>query len=149
MRILFKSDGNITGSGFKAEWNFKCGGLFKATQLPQKIVSPGYPDSYSERLICVYKIVRTNNNNDIEIKFDDFDIEQIPSCRFDNLTITTFTGRPSFYWPSRMSNRFADVLCGDTIPPTRYYTSNVVLTFKTDAWLNRKGFSLTYKLDGI
>lgn len=152
MRILFRSDSNVTASGFKANWKFKCGGVFQATNKPKRIVSPGFPDMYPPNLICVYDIIRESSSDDIKISFDDFMLEsRSTGCEYDNLTIRSLPYKSigelrRMHWSP--TSRKIDVLCGHKLPVTNYYRQNMQLIFKTDKWVGDKGFSLTYQLDG-
>lgn len=72
--VRFKSNDKINGQGFRASWNTTCGGTIKVTSEKQYLVSPGYPMEYRGNLNCVYKFVAVNNN--INIRFEDFALEQ-------------------------------------------------------------------------
>lgn len=74
MRVVFRSNGNITAHGFKAKWTTSCGGTFKADRQPRYIVSPGYPNEYKSKMECVYTILAPNQN--IHLQFEDFALER-------------------------------------------------------------------------
>ncbi|KAJ8923869.1 hypothetical protein NQ315_010451 [Exocentrus adspersus] len=138
MKILFRSNGKTTASGFKAMWEWICGGTFEASKIPRSIISPGYPLLYSPSLNCVYNI--TTATDVLNLKFDDFDLEngtvRPTDCIYDNVTIS---GKYfAAYSPIKK------VYCGSTKPPTLRLKGNVVITFKTDKWVTHKGFKFTY-----
>ncbi|KAJ8975807.1 hypothetical protein NQ317_013738 [Molorchus minor] len=132
LKLLFRTNSDITANGFKAHWEWNCGGTFEASKKERYIVSPGYPIAYKPNLKCVYNIVTTASV--LNIRFDDMDIEKgSTDCIYDNVTITGIYLR---------SNR---VYCGTDKPDFIRIRGNVTITFKTDAVINRKGFKFMFK----
>ncbi|XP_018577861.1 cubilin-like [Anoplophora glabripennis] len=135
LKILFRSNEKTTASGFKARWEWFCGGTFEATKTPRSIVSPGYPLIYTSNLNCVYNI--TTKAEVLDIVFDDFELENgATSCIYDNVTIS-----------GKYYSTYAALIatyCGTAKPPPLRVRENVIITFKTDKWVNRKGFKFTY-----
>ncbi|XP_056646391.1 cubilin [Diorhabda sublineata] len=138
MKILFRSNDAISGSGFKAEWKWKCGGTFTADSKIRYIVSPGYPVSYRNDLKCEYTI---KGKDIVNIRFRDFLLEAgDPQCKYDNLTVSSSTSPGQYVY-------FKNVYCGENTPEVLRVRGIVNLVFQTDAWLTRKGFKLEYRDD--
>lgn len=74
LRVLFRSDNATSFQGFRATWIKSCGGIFRADRTKRYIVSPGYPEGYSNNLECTYKIV--SDNKFMYINFEDFLLER-------------------------------------------------------------------------
>ncbi|XP_060536860.1 cubilin [Cylas formicarius] len=142
MKIIFRSNDKISASGFKAKWDWHCGGSFEATDVARYIVSPDYPNVYKGQLNCVYNIT-SKNRNVLYVQFLDFDLERgFPDCRFDNVTLSGGTFPISF--GRRKTN---DVYCGNSLPPLVRMRQAVTITFKTDKYVfgNGRGFKFLYK----
>lgn len=74
LKVMFRSDNATSFQGFRATWITNCGGTFKADLIKRYLVSPGYPDGYSNNLQCTYKIV--SDNKYMYINFEDFLLER-------------------------------------------------------------------------
>lgn len=74
LKILFRSDNNTSFQGFKLTWTVSCGGVFKADHIKRYLVSPGYPEGYSNNLACQYNII--SDNKFMYITFEDFLLER-------------------------------------------------------------------------
>ncbi|XP_077863300.1 tolloid isoform X1 [Saccoglossus kowalevskii] len=108
-----------------------CGGIFNGTT--GTLESPGYPNSYPNKMDCVWKITGTT----IRLKFEVFDLENQENCRFDFLDISD-GGDESM-------GRF----CGDKQPPPVLQSSSgeLWITFQSDASIQGRGFRATVEID--
>ncbi|CAG9855166.1 unnamed protein product [Phyllotreta striolata] len=142
MKILFRSNDKIGGRGFKAKWNWLCGGKFIASKQTRYIISPGYPSGYPNRLNCEYTLSTSSPSTEaINIKFIDFQLEQgTPECKFDNLTIQGNTG-------TTRTSQYSSIYCDDKMPPPLRLKGVVTIKFKTDMWLIKRGFKFEYRDD--
>lgn len=140
MRVLFRTDSQTTGDGFTAVWTENCGGVFAATKTPKTIVSPNYPGNYQKNSMCNYTIT-ADMNTFINIQFDDFDIEQTSTgCKYDNLTIYR-----QEEWTSNMI--LVGSYCGVDALKTLRFKTQVQLIFRSDPYLEKRGFRFHYSLD--
>uniref|UniRef100_A0A1Y1LNZ2 Cubilin n=1 Tax=Photinus pyralis TaxID=7054 RepID=A0A1Y1LNZ2_PHOPY len=130
LKILFRSNDKLTATGFKARWTMHCGGTFEADSKERYIVSPGYPNDYNDSLLCVYNI--TAPDSYVIINFQDFALEGY-NCKSDNVTIAAAYEET--------------VHCGTKKPDPVRASEKVVITFRTDEWVTRRGFKFVYKRD--
>ncbi|XP_023016013.2 cubilin [Leptinotarsa decemlineata] len=136
MKLLFRTNDRITASGFKAIWNWKCGGKFLATKVPRVLTSAGYPVYYEGNMKCEY-VIETKSDV-LNLRFLDFNIEQSGSdCKNDNVTIK---GRSYGTY-----NDIHNVYCGNKFPPLYRLKGSAVVTFMTDKYVFQRGFKLEYK----
>ncbi len=56
VRVVFRSNREIDGDGFKIYWELACGETFNGTTSGE-FTSPGYPVAYKNNLRCDYKII--------------------------------------------------------------------------------------------
>ncbi|XP_050497170.1 cubilin-like [Diabrotica virgifera virgifera] len=139
MKILFRSNEETAGAGFKASWEWLCGGTYLADKKTRYIVSPGYPMQYKNNLKCEYTI--ETKSEAINLRFLDFVLETgRPDCKFDNLTIAGKTFPGSYVYTR-------NTYCGDNSPESVRMRGTVILTFMTDRWVTKRGFKLEYKDD--
>ncbi|XP_074656659.1 cubilin-like isoform X2 [Tubulanus polymorphus] len=138
--IRFTSGSYRSYSGFKLHWKFVKVDSCSKTPIIQNgtsgvISSPNYPNSYYRRLDCRW-LIQTPENTIVEISFDSyFRIEYRTSggC-YDALTIKSGTAENG------------DVYCGSTAPPTRVYSGEVDIQFRSDNSSSyHKGFKLHWK----
>lgn len=135
MKVVFRTDAETNLDGFKAQWKPICGGTFIATATEQFLYSPGYPNRYTGMLDCSYEISSPDAN--VYLKFLDFDIEgTYPSCEFDNLTLTAYSEYEYVYL----------VYCGTQLPEPSHLFKKVNLKFKTDSYIQSKGFKISYSI---
>ncbi|XP_034489715.1 cubilin homolog [Drosophila innubila] len=138
MRLIFRSDGNITGDGFIAHFERNCGGILYADPEPQTLSSPGYPVSYEKNLYCNYTFVpRATRSTGVLISFTTFDLERSPinSCMFDNVTITTRDNN---------DREQTSVLCGIKRRHAYRAQQSISLLLRTDSTFSGIGFELEY-----
>lgn len=140
MKVLFRTDSQVTGDGFTAIWSENCGGTFAATKTLRTIVSPNYPENYPPNSMCNYTITAPTDSF-ININFDDFEIEQTSrGCIYDNLTIYK-----QEEWTFNMI--LVGSYCGKETLKTLRYKNTVQLIFRSDGYLDKRGFRLHYSLD--
>ncbi|KAL7745333.1 hypothetical protein ACLKA6_015352 [Drosophila palustris] len=138
MRLIFRSDGDITGDGFTALFERNCGGILYADAEPQTLSSPGFPTSYDKNLNCNYTFVpRVTSSTGVLISFTKFDLERSPinSCIFDNVTITTRDNN---------NKEQTSVLCGVKQRHAYRAQQSISLLLRTDSSFSGNGFQLEY-----
>lgn len=142
MRVILRTDGDIAGDGFSALWSENCGGIFKATNEVQFIESPGYPDKYLGNLNCNYTII-TDGDGQINVNFVDFELETMSmSCEYDNVTIY----KPQSYsFPPTMEE--IGTYCREGSISKFRSSSKIEVAFRTDRWIEKRGFKFEYHLD--
>lgn len=138
MFLEFKTDNTIQRKGFKIEHSTVCGGHFDALNDEQMIFSHAQygVKNYDSNTDCEW-IIRTTEKRQIHLKFHFFDIEEEQSCEYDFLDI--YDGEDDS--TGEMYGRF----CGAHIP--RQIISkraSLLLRFRTDASITRKGFVIFY-----
>lgn len=135
MKVVLRTDATTNLDGFKAEWNPICGGNYVATEKEQILYSPGYPYSYRPRMSCSYEIFAPNTK--VILKFLDFELEgSPPDCLNDNVTLNAQSDYNYLY----------QVHCGREIPPIISQFEKVSLIFKSDRYIQNKGFSISYSI---
>ncbi|XP_056401096.1 embryonic protein UVS.2-like [Hyla sarda] len=128
--IEFSSDSSVTGVGFNAVYStVQCGGTF---YMPQgSFTSPGYPNEYGPNLDCVYTIAAPAGKT-ISLSFSDFHLENSSFCIYDKIK-----------WLDGTASR--GPFCGDRNPFVINTKSNTMkLTFRSDGFNQKKGFSASY-----
>ncbi|XP_059613843.1 cubilin homolog [Phlebotomus argentipes] len=143
LKLVFRTDGSVSGDGFSVKWYQNCGGLYEVRdKTPEIIFSPNYPSNYVRLLNCNYTFVAPTDNY-IILDFQDFQLEEsIGRCIFDNVTIY----KVSEWNPSQPFMEHG-VYCRDNSPGKERYKNKVSVVFRTDKWVERKGFKFTYYLD--
>ncbi|XP_026748193.2 cubilin [Galleria mellonella] len=137
MKVVLRTDDDINLYGFQAMWNPLCGGTYVATEKEQFLYSPGYPYGYRPHMDCTYTIKKSVSGQKISINFLEFDVEgPYPSCESDNVTISSI-GEYEYYY---------DTYCGKEIPHFTPSYEDVIINFKTDTFVQRKGFKLSFSL---
>lgn len=61
------------------------------------------------------------------------------NCKYDNLTIQT----SQYGWQSP-----ASIYCGDKKPPLQSSDGNIIIIFKTDSYVQKRGFQFAYFING-
>ncbi|KAJ0177495.1 hypothetical protein K1T71_007504 [Dendrolimus kikuchii] len=132
MKVVLRTDADTNLDGFKALWTPICGGTYTATDKEQILYSPGYPFEYSPLMNCTYVI---KSDKRIKLKFLEFELEgTYPECTYDNVSIHA------------EGQYFMDVSCGDRIPDQITSFDKIQLTFKSDKYIQRKGFKIVYSI---
>lgn len=138
MRLIFRSDGDITGDGFSALFERICGGEFLAVPEPQEIISPGYPSGYAKNLYCNYTFrPRDSNAVGVLVSLVDFDLERSPmsACMFDNVTVTT---------RDAVDREQEVVICGHKNQYAYRAGKSINFVFRSDSSFSGRGFKLEY-----
>ncbi|XP_071443305.1 cubilin [Hetaerina americana] len=136
MKVLFRSNNSTRGDGFKARWNINCGGVIYNKR--GVLTSPGYPQKYSNGLLCEYVILAPGEY--ILAEFQHFNLEREPNCNYDNLTVYAVEMRGQY------PRKFGPY-CGTEMPPTIRGIDNITFVFQTDAWLLGTGFIIKYRVE--
>lgn len=136
MKVVLRTDGDINLDGFKAVWSPICGSDIQATEEEKFLISGGYPFGYAPNKVCNYKIKAPGQM--IVINFIDFELEgAYPTCNHDNLTVTG--QNPAGYTA-------VETYCGRQKPEPETYKDQVIVTFRSDSYLQRRGFKISYKV---
>ena len=144
-RVVFRSNENITASGFKLHYQIICGGIL---QSPEGVItSPNYPDAHPPGSKCEWVISRPNDF--IVFNFDDFVMEGGPpvlssgltGCAYDSVAIfkSNNTASPPEYGP--FCGQMSDSMKQDFISKD-YMT----IKMNTDESLNYRGFKARYRV---
>ncbi|GAB0086814.1 Cubilin [Sergentomyia squamirostris] len=143
LKLVFRTDGSVSGDGFAVKWHQNCGGLYQVTDSTPKIIqSPNYPNNYARLLNCNYTFVAASDKY-ITLDFLDFELEDAAGrCIFDNLTIYK---APTWSIGGELTE--SEVYCRKVSPGRNRYKNKVVVHFRTDKWVERKGFQFTYSID--
>lgn len=124
----------------EAEYFVICGSRLVASETEQHLVSHAlYGDkNYQSGEKCEWTIVAPSGFY-VEFKFEHIDIEWEKQCKYDMVVI--YEGELA-----ATSNHIATV-CGDKTPetPIRSSHNSLLVLFKTDDTLNKKGFSATFR----
>ncbi|XP_053549170.1 CUB domain-containing protein 2 [Bombina bombina] len=136
--VVFKSDFNIGGRGFKAFYSSgECQDTF--TAVKGNLSSPRYPDLYPNNINCQW-LIHLSPGFRIKIFFQDLELEErsilTDTCDYDHLSVydgdleqSTLLGR----W------------CGSEIPPPLVSSKNkLLLVLVTDRDTANKGFLVSY-----
>ncbi|XP_014649262.1 PREDICTED: CUB domain-containing protein 2 [Ceratotherium simum simum] len=138
LQVVFKSDFNIGGRGFKAYYfSGECQEVYTAVR--GNFSSPQYPSSYPNNIRCHWTI-RLPPGYQVKVFFLDLDLEGPNSltrtCDFDHLA--AFDG----------ASEEAPLLgswCGHHLPPPVTSSRNqLLLLLHTDRSTTRRGFSVAY-----
>ncbi|CAK7317757.1 CUB domain-containing protein 2 [Vulpes lagopus] len=138
LQVIFKSDFNIGGRGFKAYYfSGECQEVYTAVR--GNFSSPQYPDSYPNNIHCHWTI-RLPPGYRVKVFFLDLDLEGPNSltrtCDFDHLS--AFDG----------ASEEAPLLgswCGHHLPaPVTSNQNQLLLLLHTDRSTARRGFSVAY-----
>ncbi|XP_028367000.1 CUB domain-containing protein 2 [Phyllostomus discolor] len=138
LQVIFKSDFNIGGRGFKAYYfSGECQEVYTAVR--GNFSSPNYPSSYPNNIRCHWTI-RLPPGYRVKMFFLDLELEEPNSltktCDFDHLA--AFDG----------ASEQAPLLgswCGRHLPPpVTSSRSHLLLRLHTDRSTTRRGFSVAY-----
>lgn len=140
LRVIFKSDDRISGDGFMIKWEQRCGGIFTVTDQKKIISSPGYPNRYLPMLNCNYTLIAPKDKY-IQAVFTDFQLETRKQCEYDNVTIYA---KPDYVMTDQMDLRAT--FCNNNSPGVQRYKTKMWIVFRTDKYVQKKGFEFSYKL---
>ncbi|CRL00998.1 CLUMA_CG014207, isoform A [Clunio marinus] len=144
MRVIFRSDSSTQGDGFSAIWNENCGGIIEVDSKTKILSSPGFPGLYGSLLTCNYTFVSTVPKKFINLNFLEFDVETTGTkCLYDNVTIYKY---PDYIYGTPVPEKVG-TYCGIVNPGKFRHRDVSMVILRTDRWINRKGFSLEYKID--
>lgn len=124
-----------------AELNTKIFGWAQWPAINTSIIqSPNWPDHYRPSKECVWH-VRADENHQISLRFDAFDLESHDSCAYDYIEI---------HDGDSLSSELIGRFCGNRIPePILSSGQSLLVKFVSDSDVNRGGFlaSLQPELD--
>ncbi|RWS11455.1 cubilin-like protein, partial [Dinothrombium tinctorium] len=137
VRIKFLTNNAVTGDGFMLTYTLACGDIFTGDQ--GVITSPGYPSNYLNNLNCRY-LIQMQPGDFVSLEFEDFDIEDHETCLFDRVII----------YKSNTTNDRTKLgpYCGkgsEKMPPKLINRDAMLIDFKTDTSVKRKGFKAVFK----
>ncbi|KAK3892747.1 hypothetical protein Pcinc_003437 [Petrolisthes cinctipes] len=170
MYIYFTSDSFGNNQGFTATLGnvpHPCGASsFVATNQTQSLESPGYPNHYPLSTRCRWIISAPEEDQDIDLEFNDFHLESSTRCAKDKLYVADFvpsstsvspisSGRRYRYYVNIAGHRvrftYGSSLehnyCGSVIPHhLTSATSKLELRLVSDADTVASGFRLHYSI---
>lgn len=82
--LTYHTSGNFEHKGFKANYEFVCGGELSVDD--QVLHSPSFPDLYPPFKECTW-IIKTKPNYQIALKFLSFELENSENCVYDYVEI--------------------------------------------------------------
>ncbi|XP_037091349.1 CUB domain-containing protein 2-like [Pollicipes pollicipes] len=122
--LHFRSDGSLSGAGFRISWDATatgCGG--RLTGPRGSIISPNYPQPYAHMAVCTW-VIAGNAGNKVRISFLDMDIEGSDTCNMDYVAVYEGAG------PSAVLKKRA---CGsDQLDVVESKTNIMTVKFVTD-----------------
>ncbi|XP_053929260.1 CUB domain-containing protein 2 isoform X1 [Cuculus canorus] len=136
--ILFKSDFNIGGRGFKAHfYSGECQEVF--TTIKGNFSSPRYPNFYPNNLKCQWTIQLPPGYR-VKVFFLDMELEGrsslTGSCDYDHLA--AFDGNTE-------NGSLLGQWCGrDSLVPVTSHSNQLLLVLHTDRNIAKRGFSIAY-----
>lgn len=141
--IHFVSDGSINRRGFNATYKAEdsiCGGTLNASDSPQVLTSPMFPNAYEEFTFCRW-VLDAPDMETVMVTVQHFHLQPSQSCSTNYLELKD--------WPLGYYGQ-AHKFCGsDNYVPDFYsYGRTMFITFKSDSFMASNGFSLTYKVAG-
>ncbi|XP_053675116.1 cubilin homolog [Anopheles nili] len=145
MKIIFRTDDSGQSDGFTIRWESNCGGIFYAEQEANVIVSPNYPAKYNNMQVCNYTFLANNSDSGIEFNFLDFELEdtlQTSICAYDNLTIYR-----KMEYADPMTWEKLGTYCRNMTPPRLRVKDRAAIIFRTDRYVQARGFRFEYRLD--
>lgn len=140
LKVRFVSDDRVVGDGFAINWEQQCGGVYYVSDRMKTLVSPGYPNLYPPELFCNYTFVAPQDKY-IQIQFKEFALEKRRNCDFDNLTV-----HANEVYMTQDDLTARETFCSDK-PPIQRYKKAMWLIFRTDKFVQKKGFEFTYQLE--
>ena len=105
-----------------------CGGVLSGSN--GIITSPSFPSKYPNGMLCIWRIPSTHASSSIQLKFEEFDLEDSYDCRFDYVKVQSGLEENS---PELSKS------CGPLVPST-ITGSSLRITFVSDRNDRRKGF---------
>lgn len=145
LKVVFHSDETTNGDGFSAEWIQNCGGIFNVDRTTKILSSPGYPKLYGPNLYCNYTLVSSVSQAFINLRFLDFAIETTGTkCMYDNITIYK---NPDYSYSYPAVPEKVGTYCGVSNPGKFRHRDVSTIIFRSDRWVERKGFQIEYSLD--
>ena len=98
-----------------------------------ELKSPGYPDIYANNLTDVQEI-KANENSNLKICFEKFDVEYGANCEFDHVQIVEKTSGKVLLGKT----------CGDDLRKVVTSANEVEVLFSTDGNEGKSGWMLTW-----
>ncbi|XP_055632024.1 cubilin homolog [Toxorhynchites rutilus septentrionalis] len=145
MRVLFRSDDTVEGDGFTIKWEQNCGGIYPVEQETGIITSPNYPLNYDRMTTCNYTFLTKEKDTFISLNFLDFSLEDGPQtsiCIYDNVTIyKQMEYSDPLVWEK------VGTYCKQNSPGRMRIKNRAAILFRSDRWLESRGFKFEYKLN--
>ncbi|PVD35988.1 hypothetical protein C0Q70_02958 [Pomacea canaliculata] len=139
LRLMFVTDINQSGRGFRATYTFDseaCGGLLQSSQ--GTVSSPNYPSSYPPNTECEWEI-RVDSGYILILNVNSsFDL-QPGDCSSDYLEITDILANGTQVLKGRY--------CSNAPPPVTSSFNRLLLKFHSDGNINGNGFSASWTSD--
>ncbi|XP_061094184.1 cubilin [Conger conger] len=138
MFLRFTSDGSVSGRGFNASYSKGCGGLLHADR--GVISSPHYPQNYSPRLDCSWKVMVTPGFRVTATFQSPFQVQGYGTACSTGDYLELRNG------PDASAPSLGGRLCGSTPPSVTQTTDNQLhVRFVSDDSNESSGFKLTFE----
>ena len=170
LTIEFRSDGGNSANGFLFSWqtyefdsyannlkNGECGGVITPNlnsafgsdkEISGYVESPNYPKQpYTNNTYCLWKIDLSQNTKykGVQIRVAELEIENAPSCKYDQVAIFNSTYIPSYkFTKTSLVKRWCEPGQKDEI--YKIYGEQIYISFGTDGGNTAKGFRFYYDL---
>lgn len=138
--MAFRTDSSIQRGGFIAKHSTVCGGHFTASTSTQLIYSHAkFGDTfYDHNTTCDWIIMPKEPGQRVYLVLNDFDVEAEQACSFDFVDV--YEERGNGKWS--MHGRY----CGDDTQLEIVAITQLLIRFRTDDTVRRKGFSFSYTI---
>lgn len=138
MFMIFRSDDSVQRQGFIATHSTVCGGHLNATNEVQYFYSHAQfgDKNYDHKTDCDW-IVQALPGRSVHLVFETFDVEDEQACSYDFVDI--------YEGPNDHNGLLYGRYCGSNRPlETVSIRETLLVRFRSDDTMNKKGFSVTY-----
>ncbi|KAL1493429.1 hypothetical protein ABEB36_011486 [Hypothenemus hampei] len=143
LRVLFRTNENVTGTGFEASVKLKCGGVFEASDTEKTLRGFDGTDYWILPVKCVYKILSKKPQGIVKLEFTYLKLSNDlqSSCAQSNLTLKGITQKGQ-------TNTMPQLFCTNNPPKVQRYQYGVVITLLSDSRHGDTRFIVSYKDEG-
>ncbi|XP_022107899.1 cubilin-like isoform X2 [Acanthaster planci] len=142
LRVKFRTDYSVSGSGFHAAYQTNCDHV-RLTDYNGVIESPNFPDPYPHNRDCTWIIVTTEGNT-VNLTFTTLELEFHSTCSYDYIEVRDGQDDDSPLIGSQ--------LCGQNLQPEdMFFTSTsqyLLIKFHSDSSVADAGFQASYVING-
>ncbi|XP_067947352.1 zinc metalloproteinase nas-39-like [Watersipora subatra] len=121
----------------------ECHFIYRSSSVKQgKLNSPRYPTEYPNNIACTYELI-AEKNEFIMISFDTFNVATT-KCKGDSISAKSVIPRPN----NKTLHIKMGEYCGTAYPGplvSEWLTERMILTFKSDSQVTKRGFQAKYE----